>query len=97
MVGEGAVNQLPPFSYRSDLMMGRFPTSISRMFEPSKSTAVIITLATTPKPSRPAEPGKQPVTDPQPDTDPVQPPPRDPQEDRPMQDPLPPGTDKPRL
>ena len=37
------------------------------------------------------------VKDPQPYEDPVSPPPGDPQQDRPLQDPQPPGTDVPRL
>jgi hypothetical protein len=37
------------------------------------------------------------MKDPQPYKDPVSPPPADPQEDRPLRDPLPPDSDKPRL
>jgi hypothetical protein len=51
----------------------------------------------TPTKPSPAEPGKPPITDPQPYKDPVEPPPGDPQPDRPLHDPEPPGTDLPRM
>jgi len=50
-----------------------------------------------PQNPQPAEPHEPPVQDPQPYKDPVSPPPGDPQQDRPLQDPQPPATDRPRL
>jgi hypothetical protein len=47
---------------------------------------------------QPAEPGEPPIKEPQPYKDPVEPPPGDPQpDDRPLHDPMPPGTDQPRM
>jgi hypothetical protein len=54
-------------------------------------------LPTRPQNPQPAEPHEPPVKDPQPYKDPVSPPPSDPQDDRPLQDPQPPATDRPRL
>jgi len=56
----------------------------------------LFAMAQEPKKPQPAEPQEPPVTDPQPYTDPGKPPPADPQEDRPMRDPMPPGSDVPR-
>jgi hypothetical protein len=53
-------------------------------------------LITAPKPA-PGEPSRPPIEDPQPDVQPDREPPSHPQEDRPLHDPMPPGTDLPRM
>jgi hypothetical protein len=51
----------------------------------------------TPPTPVPAEPSKPPIEDPQPDVQPEKQPPSQPQQDRPLRDPMPPDTDKPRM
>jgi hypothetical protein len=48
-------------------------------------------------PPNPGGPVKRPIEDPQPDVQPEKRPPDNPQEDRPLHDPMPPDTDKPRM
>jgi hypothetical protein len=50
-----------------------------------------------PSKPNPAEPSKPPMEDPTPDVQPEREPPTHPQEDRPLRDPMPPDTDKPRM